>query len=778
MNINNFIRKIIVIGLFAAAFSPLIVSSSLYFPFITGKNFFFRIITEVIVFLWLILAVRDKNYLPQKSWLTATLGAFIVVIGVADMFGENPYKSFWSNYERMEGFISLIHLFGYFLVLGSILNTKELWNKFLNFNLGVGLYAAFYGFLQITKLISNMQGGERVDGPLGNPAYFGGYVLFLIAFSLIYLFRNNKVEFYKWIYAGFLFSYPIILIFNSFGANQKTILLYHVVLAALFGILLMIPKSIFMARSSYLFLTFIYLIILYKTATRGAVLGLVGGVLLAVLILIFKTGGNVKKISITALLLLVVAIGSLWFLKQNNIVTSNPTLNRLINISLSERTVASRFLVWNMAYQGFKERPILGWGQEGFNFVFNKHYDPEMWRQEPWFDRAHNVFLDWLISGGIFGLVLYSSLFILVIYYLWFKVSLKDDVSLAEKSIITGLLAAYTFHNFFVFDNLISYLMFLFLLAYVHYLYSNEPLPVANKFYNLVNDNKVFNIWLAFISIFVVFSIYFLNIKPIMASNYIIDGLVGAGNQAGVEALKKAINLKTFGTTEAREQLSQISSCIGRLNVSTVIKNLYFDYAREQMTKQIEQFPNDTRHYVFMANLLANYGDNEGTMNNLLKARELSPKKQDIMFQMVYSYINSKEFEKAFNLAKEAYDLAPEFTRAQMIYGYTAIINDVPEVENEMLKDNQDKWTDQNILNAYITKKRYDKVLEIWKKRAEINPNDPQVRFSLAASYLANNQPQKAIEQLNEAIKIDPNLKKQAEFYISQIRLGKNPVEN
>jgi hypothetical protein len=90
----------------------------------------------------------------------------------------------------------------------------------------------------------------------------------------------------------------------------------------------------------------------------------------------------------------------------------------MASISLSEG--ATRFTVWNLAFEGFKERPLLGWGQEGFNFVFNTYYTPELWSQEPWFDRAHNIFLDWLIAGGILGLLGYLSLYVFMLYLVWF----------------------------------------------------------------------------------------------------------------------------------------------------------------------------------------------------------------------------------------------------------------------------------------------------------------------------------------------------------------------
>ena len=72
----------------------------------------------------------------------------------------------------------------------------------------------------------------------------------------------------------------------------------------------------------------------------------------------------------------------------------------------------TRFAIWHMAFEGLLARPITGWGQEGFNYVFNKYYDPTLWGQEQWFDRAHDVFLDWLVAGGVPALLLFLALFV------------------------------------------------------------------------------------------------------------------------------------------------------------------------------------------------------------------------------------------------------------------------------------------------------------------------------------------------------------------------------
>src|SRR3989344_5477128 len=336
------------VGVFLVPFVPLIVASPLFFPFITGKNFAFRIIVEVIFACWLMLALREPSFRPKRSLFLWSVGAFLAVVFLADIFGEGPFKAFWSNFERMEGYITLLHLGAYFLVASSLLNTEKLWHRFFATSVGVSAFLGIYGILQLAGKIVINQGGARLDGTFGNAAYFAGYMLFHIFITIFLIFRHRVSIPFKWLYVG--------------------------------AILLQVTT-------------------LYYTATRGAGLGLVGGLLLALLLVaIFEKQNRRLRLYVgTSLIVLFLLVGGLYAARESAFVKGNSTLNRFASISLEK--AGPRFMVWGMAWEGFKERPILGWGQEGFNYVFNKYYNPNMWRQEQWFDRTHNIFFDWLIAA-------------------------------------------------------------------------------------------------------------------------------------------------------------------------------------------------------------------------------------------------------------------------------------------------------------------------------------------------------------------------------------------
>src|SRR3989344_1025621 len=127
MTIENALRSVVLVGIFALPFIVFIVMTSLFFPFITGKNFAFRIIVEVMTGAYLALALVNPVYRQKRTALLGAFALFVIVVALADAFGVYPFKSFWSNFERMDGWITLAHLFFYFVVVASVLNTEKLW---------------------------------------------------------------------------------------------------------------------------------------------------------------------------------------------------------------------------------------------------------------------------------------------------------------------------------------------------------------------------------------------------------------------------------------------------------------------------------------------------------------------------------------------------------------------------------------------------------------------------------------------------------------------------
>src|SRR5262245_50637598 len=118
--IEKVLRWIVIGGVFLLPFVPFLVTQSLFFPYITGKNFAFRVIVEVIFSAWFALALVYPHYRPRRSWILTSFAIFVGAIAVADAQGVNVFKSFWSNFERMDGWVTLAHLLAYLIVVASV----------------------------------------------------------------------------------------------------------------------------------------------------------------------------------------------------------------------------------------------------------------------------------------------------------------------------------------------------------------------------------------------------------------------------------------------------------------------------------------------------------------------------------------------------------------------------------------------------------------------------------------------------------------------------------
>jgi len=743
MTINRILAHTIVSGLLLTLLIPFIISTSFFFPFITGKNFAFRIITELVFGLWLILALRDVNFRPKFSWLGTALAVFVALIGIADIMSPNGFKSFWSNFERMEGFITLIHLFAYFVVASSVLQSEKRWMRFFQTSVAASVIMSFYGMFQLAGKITINQGGVRLDGTLGNATYLAVFMLINFFLALFLLIRSRKSVAWRWVY----------------------------------GIAMILQ-----------------LYTLYHTATRGAILGLIGGLFVAAASVVLTTREKVVRVisgGVLAVIVLVVLLG--MGAKNYEFVKNQPSFVRLTSISTSE--AGPRFMVWTMAWQGFKERPILGWGQESFNYVFNKYYDPKMYAQEQWFDRTHNIVFDWLIAGGALGLLGYLSIFFLALYYLWKQAEMYFSLKqwckrffqfargheiphLLEKSVLSGLLAAYFFQNLFVFDNITSYILFFSVLAYIHTI-------SARPFVKLTQHGKpdpalVNRVLVPLVIVFTVFGVYVINASPMRVSAALIDALrpQQEGPTKNLEYFKKALSYSTVGDSEVREQLAQAAiQVLYAQSVPLALKQEYYNFARVELIKQTERTPDDARYFLFLGSFLNRAGNTDEAIAALERSFALSPNKQTIMFELASSYVNKGDFPKALEIMKRAYDLEPAFSESRIIYAVVAIYAKDFSLASELTKPLEDssREYDDRLIQAYTNAGRLETVSTLLEKKVEQNPTDSQARFTLAGSYLSRGLRTKAVDVLQTVLTDFPTQKDQADYYIREIQAGRNP---
>jgi O-antigen ligase len=135
------------------------------------------------------------------------------------------------------------------------------------------------------------------------------------------------------------------------------------------------------------------------------------------------------------------------------LVVHDPRPGAGLLLPLAERFAAAplsnlRLEAWHEALDAAHDRPLLGYGQDHFKLIdYTAHPD-----REELFDRAHNLALDWLISGGLLGMLAWFWL-------LWAtREAIKESYAGSQRACLYGFLVAYVGADMFLFDTMGSYL--------------------------------------------------------------------------------------------------------------------------------------------------------------------------------------------------------------------------------------------------------------------------------------------------------------------------------
>ena len=731
------LRYVVLGGVFLLPFVCLLVTTSLFFPYITGKNFAFRVIVEVIAVAWLALALVSAQYRPQRSWVLGAFALFILIMAIADAQGVNPFKSFWSNFERMDGWVTIAHLLVYTVVAASVMRAEILWRRLFQLNLIVSVFLTIDGLFQIMGKAALGEGGTsglmaRIDATFGNPIYLAVYMLFCI-FVAALLWLQSWNERSKGDRAGISLWYGTVIVLDT--------------------------------------------IALFFTGTRGTMLGLIGGGVLALLIYAVLQGTKqVRSYTVVTLIVLAILGGGLKLAKDTSLVKSVGFLDRLASISLSDNTISARFLNMGIALQGVKERPVFGWGQENYAIVFDKYYDPRMYAQEPWFDRVHNIIFDWWIAGGTLGLLSYLSIFFAALWAIWKKNSSgMRAFSAGEASILTGLLAGYFIHNLTVFDNVTSYIWFGTILGYIVWRSAtNEAAPAIPQ-----NDPLAYSM-LPYIALAMAFitwgAAWMVNANALAQNRTLLKAIAPQSTPLdNLSYFKQAAAYGSFGTQEVREQLAQgMSQMAGATSVSNDVKQQFYQTSVEQMQAQAAASPLDARFPLFLGIIYGSVGDNADAAAAFQQAHELAPRKQTIYFQIGQTALAQGNNAGALAAFKTAFELDTDFTQARILYAAVSIQTGQEALADQLLAPAiaSDTAADPRILGAYVARKEYAKAAAIWQAHITATPSDLQAYFTFAALEYQLGNRAVAIAALQAAEKYNPSIAAQADPLIQQIKNG------
>jgi len=414
-------------GIYGGLLMPLVFIPIVIFPFVFSKLIAFQILIGLTFPAYLALAWMEPKYRPPKSALYTAIIAYFVALALSTIFSVDPFRSWWGNQERMNGLFTMLHFFAWLTMTIGLLKYWVDWRKLLNYEIALSAIMAVVAILQkpFPKLLI-FPAGNRVGGLLDNPIYMGVYQIFNLSFlALLFLKTKNKT-----------------------------------------------------ARVAYALVACADLIAFFLTQSRGAFFGLMAVVGIFTLYYAFFTDSKKARFGILGTGAGLFGLYVLAYLfRASSFVASNPMLSRLTNL---QATTETRLIAWDIAWKGFLERPLTGWGFDAFHILFNLKFNPkslEFSYYETWFDRAHNTVMDTLAMTGIFGLVTYIAIFATIFILVW-KARKKGWIDLPMAAILTALPVGYFLQNIFVFDHpaafSMSYLLFAFVIAATRPVFAGE----------------------------------------------------------------------------------------------------------------------------------------------------------------------------------------------------------------------------------------------------------------------------------------------------------------
>ena len=443
-------KTAIKLSLLSLALIPLIVDQKVFFPYTSGKSLFLQSALVLAGILILINYFYSRSFREEiiekvtkyiKNPLVLSVTSFIFVYIISTIFAVDKYSAFWGDLSRAEGLVGILFFFSFF-VFSLIIFEKKDWLLFFKLSLLASLILLGKEFTEF------FSGITRPGSFTGNPTFLAGYLLYSIGASLIVL-NEMKDSFFKYL--------SIITIILS-------------------------VLGIFIAQ------------------TRGTILGLGVGIIVALIYCAFKGKGinykklNLRKISGIILIIGIIFSGVFVLTRQNEIWQKVPGLSRVAVIGTGESEDIStpvRFFLYksslksvNPVQNGWKKF-IIGWGPDNFILAESQNYDPRLYIVEPdWHDRAHNKFLDVLVMNGVFGLLAYLAIWFTFFKFLFKKSAPRslcptelqrsgiDEVGLLTNLALLFFSISYLAHLLFVFDTISTSIPFFFILAFSAYLTS------------------------------------------------------------------------------------------------------------------------------------------------------------------------------------------------------------------------------------------------------------------------------------------------------------------
>ena len=414
-------RNAIIVLLLVSLLVPVVVGYGFFFPYVVPRNIFFRVVVELgVTVLVLAVCFSGKTLDLRDEPIFWALLAFVAASFVSALFSPARMHSLFGDFERMGGVWAWLHLLLFFLLLRTL--RDEDWRWILNGALIVSVVVSVIAVIDRQQLAAAAHGnGDVVPvsvSTIGNSGLMAAYLLMGIAI------------------AAYLAS-----------TSARFRLLY--LAAALADLLALIFAE-----------------------NRSTLIGLLAASLLGAILYATLNGNRRTRIAVplAAIGVGVVVIGSTIVVRafpDSAFTRHAPTVLERLASTNPERGDESRTMQWRAAIEGFKDRPILGYGPETHNLVWSEHFNPGIYRLDTdIYDRTHNQYLETLSTGGIVGAIAFFAIWVAIAVTLS-RAYRAGRLSASSLAVLFGLQAAYAIYLTFWFFDLNSTMLWILVAALI-----------------------------------------------------------------------------------------------------------------------------------------------------------------------------------------------------------------------------------------------------------------------------------------------------------------------
>ena len=625
----RWLKAITYIGVYGGLLLPLAFFPVVIFPFVFSKLIFFQVLIGVTFPAYVALAWAEPEYRPKLTPLLWAILAYFAAVALSVAFAADPMRAWWGNQERMNGLFTLLHFLAWCLMTTGLIRTWNQWKKLLMYEIVISGVMGIISMLQIPfpNLLSFPVSGDRVGGLLDNPIYMAAYQIFNLFFIALLWLRYVS----------------------------KSTKIWLVVFAIL-------DVGAFLAAQ-----------------TRGALVGVAAGLVVFCVTFALMTKSKKTKIAIFAPLALLIVGYGLLFSARNTSFVQHSVLSRFTNFN---ETVDTRLIAWSIAWQGFQERPLTGWGFDNFHILFNLKYNPrslEFSYYETWFDRAHNTVMDALSMTGIPGTLTFFGIFG-ALFYMVFRAYKKGWIDNRTASIFYALPVAYFVQNLFVFDQPAGFTMSFLLYALVmRATMGPDTSATAPSATPSAGAKEVPWIGFAILQLASLLVVWSYSVQPakasyltIMSNNYFSAGYYP-------QAFALAQSAATISTPYIDEQSFLQARNLITLLSNGSLKNVpnwkeWHDLILTKTTQQLIDHPLDTHSLFIYARFLDSFSsevpeDKALSEKEYLAAIKTSPKRQQLYFNLGRFYLQNGQKQKGVDMFKQAESFDPNVGEAHWYVG-------------------------------------------------------------------------------------------------------------